>query len=367
MRVAAYVHPHRALRDGTGVAKHIVQMVGGLADTPGVDLRVMASAADVGPDGRIGPASPLCRLPAIGLPLARRTREWLWNLTGRPRVDRWIGEADWVYCPVETYVPARRARLAATMHSLMWFDERLDAYHSWAYRRTRARWRLLVGPILRHAERVLCVSDYLAEEYARVFGVERRKLFTVGNGVEEEYFTDPEGDPPVSPPYVITVGGLLYIKGPEWLLDVAAELARIAPAIRLVVAGLHEDKYLRRAESMANVVILGLESVETIHRLLKHSIALLHLSRYESFGIPIAEAMAAGTPVLYAPNAGLPEVAGDVGLPVDPTRPERIAARLAELAKDDAARGQLAAAGRRRADKRFRWEHCVARLVSALS
>jgi len=59
MRVAAYVHPHRAHRDGTGVAKHIVQMVGGLADSPGVDLRLLVSAADIDADGRITAASPL--------------------------------------------------------------------------------------------------------------------------------------------------------------------------------------------------------------------------------------------------------------------------------------------------------------------
>src|SRR5262249_25876017 len=154
-----------ATRDGTGVAKHIVQMVGGLADAPGVDVRLMVSRADLRPDGRIDPESPLSRLPAIGLPLARRTHELLWNLTGRPYADRWA-EVDWVYCPVESYVPVRRARLAATMHSLMWFDRRLEAYNSWRYRRIRAKWRFSIGPILRHAHRILCVSDYLADEYA---------------------------------------------------------------------------------------------------------------------------------------------------------------------------------------------------------
>src|SRR5262245_41123791 len=184
MRVAAYVHPHRAHRDGTGVGKHIVQMVGGLADSPGVDLRLLVSRADIGADGRIDSASPLCRLPAVGLPLARRTREWLWNLTGRPRADRWVADADWVYCPAETYVPVRRPRLAATLHALMWFDPRLDAYRSWTYRWLRFRWRYIVGPILRHADRILCVSDFLADQHIRVFGVDRRKLFTVGYGDE---------------------------------------------------------------------------------------------------------------------------------------------------------------------------------------
>ena len=70
------------------------------------------------------------------------------------------------------------------------------------------------------------------------------------------------------------------------------------------------------------LVVLGFEKADVIHRLLAHSVALLCLSRYDSFGIPLAEAMAAGTPVLYVPNAGLPEVAGDVGLTVDPTQPQ---------------------------------------------
>src|SRR5439155_12872169 len=192
---------------------------------------------DLRADGRIDPTSPLSRLPAVGLPLARRTREWLWNLTGRPRADRWIGEADWVYCPAETYVPVRRARLAATLHSLMWFDQRLDAYSSWIFRRSRFHWRFSVGPILRHADRVLCVSDFLADQTARVFGADRRKLFTVGNGVEEEYFASAAGDPPVQPPYVVSVGGLTYIKGADHLLDVAERLVQVSPAVRLVVAG----------------------------------------------------------------------------------------------------------------------------------
>jgi glycosyltransferase involved in cell wall biosynthesis len=211
------------------------------------------------------------------------------------------------------------------------------------------------------------VSDYLADEYAQVFGADRRKFFTVGNGVEDDYFAPVGGDPPVQPPYVIAVGGLTYIKGADHLLDVAAHLARAAPGVRLALAGFHEPAYRERAEAMANVVLFGFEKAQMIHRLLAHSVALLCLSRYDSFGIPLAEAMAVGTPVLYAPNAGLPEVAGDVGLRVDPIQPDRTAARIAELAKDDSARAQLGAAGRQRAAKRFRWEHCVARLLTALS
>ena len=147
----------------------------------------------------------------------------------------------------------------------------------------------------------------------------------------------------------------------------AERLVRVSPAVRLVVAGFHEPEYLGRAAAMSNVVVLGFEKIETIHRLLAHSVALLYLSRYDSFGIPIAEAMAAGVPVLYAPHAALPEVAGDVGVPVDPASPDRIAARIAELAADETARAQLGAAGRRRAAERFRWRDCVRRLLDALS
>jgi glycosyltransferase involved in cell wall biosynthesis len=75
--------------------------------------------------------------------------------------------------------------------------------------------------------------------------------------------------------------------------------------------------------------------------------------------------MAAGTPVIVARRAALPEVAGDAGILVDPSQPEQIADIALELDNDDVFRDQIVAKGRQRA-KLFSWDACVNRLVSAL-
>ena len=72
-------------------------------------------------------------------------------------------------------------------------------------------------------------------------------------------------------------------------------------------------------------------------------------SRYEGFGLPAAEAMAHGAPLVAATAGALPEVVGDAGVLVDPDDVAAWAAAIAALVGDDAERARLAEAGRRRA------------------
>ena len=70
-----------------------------------------------------------------------------------------------------------------------------------------------------------------------------------------------------------------------------------------------------------NIRDLGFVADEALLVLTKNAVALMCLSKYEGFGIPVAEAMAAGTVAVAAKNASLPEVAGDAGILVDDDRP----------------------------------------------
>lgn len=69
----------------------------------------------------------------------------------------------------------------------------------------------------------------------------------------------------------------------------------------------------------------------------------------EPFGLTALEAMAAGAALLVAPRGGLPEVAGDVGIPIDPDDPQGFAEAIVALANDAPRRATIAAAGRARA------------------
>lgn len=77
-------------------------------------------------------------------------------------------------------------------------------------------------------------------------------------------------------------------------------------------------------------------------------------SRYEGFGLPPLEAMAAGTPVVVADATSLPEVVGDAGVLVDPVDIRAWAGALTRVLTDEPFAAELAKRGRERA-ARFTW------------
>ncbi len=88
--------------------------------------------------------------------------------------------------------------------------------------------------------------------------------------------------------------------------------------------------------------------------LYREAVALTFPSRYEGFGLPVLEAMAAGCPVLASDSTALPETVGGAGLLLDPTRPSAWTDAMAHVLTDAASRSALVAAGFARIE-RFDW------------
>jgi glycosyltransferase involved in cell wall biosynthesis len=86
--------------------------------------------------------------------------------------------------------------------------------------------------------------------------------------------------------------------------------------------------------------------------------ALVLPSEHESFGFPVLEAFACGTPVITSNTSALPEIAGEAALLVDPHSVEEIAEACRRLSNDDALRQELIEKGLRRA-RDFSWRRCA--------
>jgi Glycosyl transferases group 1 len=95
------------------------------------------------------------------------------------------------------------------------------------------------------------------------------------------------------------------------------------------------------------------------------AVALIYPSRYEGFGLPVAEAMACGCPVITTKLASLPEVAGDAALYVDPDDPQSLREAL-DAVRDPNRRARMVAAGAIQASA-FRWDRASAAFATALS
>ena len=105
-------------------------------------------------------------------------------------------------------------------------------------------------------------------------------------------------------------------------------------------------------------MFLGYVPPGDLPNLYRLATVFVYPSIYEGFGLPVLEAMAAGTPVLTSSVSSLPELTGDAAVLVDPLDTEGMSEALEKLLKDTSFRASLAERGRRRA-REFSWKKCA--------
>jgi glycosyltransferase involved in cell wall biosynthesis len=245
----------------------------------------------------------------------------------------------------------------------------------------------------RRAARVLTNSDSLAQELEVLLEIPREKMATVYAAADERF--TPIGDPavlervreryglPRVPFFLMVVKGYARIEGAGQPLcprkNVEGTLLAYAraresdprtPPMVILGAGVRDrlgpevlrERFGLPAES---VVIPGLVGHEDMPAIYSMAGALLFPSYYESFGIPLVEAMACGCPVITSTAPACPEVVGDAALLVDPDDVPGLTAAMLRLVREP----DLVASLRRRGVERaaqFSWHDSARRLLAEL-
>ena len=216
--------------------------------------------------------------------------------------------------------------------------------------------------VARHLDAVVFPSNASAEMTARLWGLPRERLRTVHNGVDTDIFR-PGDEDERCPGALLFVGNAEdYNKGVVYALRAMALLPESAKAHLYLVGGPAGEQRVAPAEIARlgigdRVTVVGRVGESELVRRYRRAEALVSPSLYEGFGLPAAEAMACGTPVIATSAGALPEVVadGETGLIVPPADERALADAMASLVADPERCRRLGAAGRERVLERFTW------------
>ena len=364
MNIISYIHPIRTYLPCTGAGRHINNTLLGLASQESINLELLCSRQWLQADGKLDSLSPLRDIQLKTFPFPENLTERLWKLTQFPKMDRYLSEkTDWLFTPMETYIPVSRCPVAVTIYDIQAFETDLPWSNTRQHRWFRYKWSQWIYKALANYRVVFTISEFSKRRMIELLGADANKIVVIGCGVEQPFYDIASIDPvrlerPISNPYSFVIGGLRLKKGADFVLDVAKGLLDANSDIQIVVAGDSEPEYIAAAKDLTNVKLLGVVPDSNLPRLMRCASSLLFLSHYEGFGIPAIEAMVVGTPAVVSNRASLPEVVGTAGIVVEPEDTATIVDTLIQLQENSQLRLDYSQRGKEHA-KQYTWSRCV--------
>jgi glycosyltransferase involved in cell wall biosynthesis len=235
-----------------------------------------------------------------------------------------------------------------------------------------ARW-LYRG--ITQASHIIAVSHYTAHELITKLAVPQARITIVPNGVSQHFHPLENFHESVayhSLQQELKLSGqkiILYVGSEHQRKNVPAALAAFAKVhaknphtifLKVGEAGLRTGRQttletIDQLRLQGHVRLLGAVTPERLNELYNLADVLLYPSLHEGFGLPVLEAMAAGTPVVTSSATSLPEVVGDAALLADPLDVEALTQHVLQVLENEAVATRMKQAGIERA-KQFSWD-----------
>ncbi len=260
-----------------------------------------------------------------------------------------------------------RGPLVVTIHDLI----PLHVPGTMRIKSAEAYFAALVKHSVKHADRVIAVSEHTRRDVLDFTKAPEAKVVPVLQGVDLKYGrTVPElalrrlrEKHGLAGRYLLYAGQQKPYKNVALLIDVLSCLRqdRDFSDVKLVLVGAKEPSNVLEAaiarEGLQDAIVqpgyLGDE--EQLIALYQGASAFVFPSRYEGFGLPPLEAMAAGIPVVSSNRTSLPEVVGNAGLLVDPDDVLEWSRSIKRVLSEEALRDSMIDLGRKRV-RDFSWQ-----------
>ena len=273
----------------------------------------------------------------------------LWEQIGLPLALKKI-KPDLLHCTSNTAPVYGNIPLVLTLHDIIFLEKK-------------------------QGKRIITVSHFECNRISHFLHIDKQLLVAVYNGYSQHFI-------PIRNAQAITAR---YIKNHPYLFflgntDPKKNTARVLQAYGIYLKKSSQPLPLLIADLKEEIIdeYLNREGLQEIKKMLYHpgyipntelpavysgASVFIYTSLRESFGIPILEAMACGTPVITSTTSAMPEIAGPEGILVNPFEPEEIASALLHLEENAEFYQSQTAYGLERV-RRFSWENTAREILN---
>ena len=292
----------------------------------------------------------------------------LWEQWALPRAVRRYG-VELLHCTSNTAPLWCPVPLVLTLHDIIFLEPRDKSNHNlyqqmgWLYR------RLVVPRILDKCRRIITVSNFELENIVSKLQIPRQRMAMIYNGYNDWFRHHPSAiSHQPSPAPFFFLGNTDPKKNTERTLVAYARYLELSDVKRpLLMADLDRsylDDIVRRnniGHILEHIQMPGYIDNKQLPDIYRGAFAFLYTSLRESFGIPLLEAMACGTPVITSNTSSMPEIAGPDAILVNPERSDEICQMMLRLEHDEAFYQRQRAVGLERA-RLFSWRKTAEQL-----
>ncbi len=218
------------------------------------------------------------------------------------------------------------------------------------------------------AKRIITVSEYSKYDISKLYDIDLNKIDVAYNGASDDFIpVDPITQIEIRKKYAhgndyfLYVGNLLPRKNIARLIQAYSLFRKNGESnTRLLIVGEKmfltsdiEEAY-RNSEYKDDILFTGRLPQYELVKVVGSAKALVFVSIFEGFGLPIVEAMKAGVPVITSSTSSMPEIAGNAAILVDPLSIESIKQAMLLIDKDETLRNELIFKGKLQS-ARFTW------------
>ncbi|WP_460939399.1 glycosyltransferase family 4 protein [Spirosoma humi] len=300
----------------------------------------------------------------------------IWEQYALPKAVKQYG-VDLLHCTANTAPLQVSVPLVLTLHDIIFLENQPLLRGSWYQRFGNQYRRWNVPQIVSKCDRIITVSDFERQRIIDHLKLDPDQVVTIYNGVSDKFrliddhdqlasvrieynlpkefiFFLGNTDPKKNVPGVLKSLLLLKKQGQLTLPVVISNLT--AASLNAILTDI-DGQILTE-----NIILCGYVPNSVLPLVYNAATIFLCPSLRESFGLPILEAMACGTPVLTSSTSSMPEVADDAALLVDPTSVEAMALQLSNLIQQPTLRAELRTRGLARAAS-FSWQSAANKLL----